>query len=296
MVSIRFFIFAFCVLTATVVHASSDFDNVVFTWVDDNGATQSITQTQGPWTLPVQQNGAYESFPYLSTPGRKVISATAYRNSELVRSLILSFDMIDSSSKVDSSQCSNLIANSDMALGYEGYWKSSTLRSGEFSNINSAFGSTSALRFSRQGGIIRRGGSAAYMANENDNMNYGCLTPGSSWTINAKVGLIQASSQILRRANTNNVVTDGVACFLTFNCPEVSVTVADSSGVVLTKHSSRDYVSDKWDKDSFNEIRTTFVLPDTYDVSSIGSVTIEIKGYSSFADLLIDEFSIVPTA
>jgi hypothetical protein len=254
------------------VVSSSAVDKVVFSWVDDYGVSQSITDTAAPWSLPGSDDGKNVPFLYLSTPGKKLITATAFSLENVVKSKVLEFEVIDSSA----GQCDNLIANSDMSLGNKGYWRAS--RFGKFQSASQVFGQpATAIRYSRR--LIRRGGPI-YLTEQN--MDYSCLTPGSSWEISTSLALLKSNN-------------DGEFCVLGLNCPMITMSVSDSAGDVVFELLSRDYEETDWSNDSWNRIRKEFTLPssDRWD-GSVGSVVVKINGYTGTADLLVDDFSIVP--
>jgi hypothetical protein len=245
-------------------------DRVVFSWIDENGISQSATDSIAPWTLPNIEEQGGQMLPYLSKPGKKVITATAFNIDNIIKTEILEFDVIDSRI----GRCDNLIKNSDMQLGYNGFWKPSSR--GTLVDATTAFGKpVTAIRHSR---IRFTSGGPTYLSA--NNMDYTCLSRGSTWEINAQIGLLSD--------------TKGVPCTIGQSCPIVAISITDSEGNVVRAHSGSEYVGGIWNRNSFNNLKSTFTLPksDRWN-GSVGAVNIEITGYSGSANYIIDNFSIL---
>ena len=166
--------------------------------------------------------------------------------------------------------CSNLISNSDMERGYQGYW------SGSLENVNGGFNG-SALALKHVGRLTSRSPGPSYNTTL---INKACLTPGSSWEVSAQVRLIML------------VFDRGAKCDIGSNCPAISVVLKDTAGQVVANISSRKYPSGSWRSNTFNTLSTTFQLPPlTSWNGSIGSVEIGIRGYRpTMRHLIFDNF------
>jgi hypothetical protein len=260
--------FLLFVSTATAL-STVPIDKVVFSWIDEMGVSQSVTDSEAPWSLPKVVGNDYAPLPYFTTTGKKRITATAYYLDRILKSEVLEFDIVDSRI----GRCDNLIKNADMSLGYQGYWSPSAR--GVLAIAKIIFGkSVLAIRHTRP--RLTTGGPI-YISGNLDNS---CLTRGSTWEVNSQIALLSG--------------TKGVACTVGKSCPTAIITITDSAGAIVTKHIASKYVGVTWKSGSFNNLKSLFTLPksDKWN-GSIGSVKIEISGHNGSADYVLDSFSLL---
>ena len=174
--------------------------------------------------------------------------------------------------------CSNLIENSDMELGVDGFWLEGD---GFFCSLEATtmgYESSMALRY--VGGFLSTHGPSF---NSEENMDVSCLTPGSRWELSARIRL------------TNSIFGWGELCWTSWTCPGVQITITDAQGAEVVSFFSREYVGNSWNTDLFNEIRTGFLLPSSSDWDgSVGDFSITVDGYVVwwFSALILDDFAI----
>jgi hypothetical protein len=261
-----------CSSVSAFVASPMPVDKVIFSWIDEMGKSESVTDTQAPWALPRIEGQNYQMLPYLSTPGKKVITATAYNSDAVLKSQILEFEIIDSRI----GRCDDLIVNSDLSSGYSGYWNPSSR--GQLENVQTVFGkSVTAIRHSRE--PFTYGGPSYSSAK---NMDFSCVTPGSSWEVNAQIGLIRSPSD------------KGVACIMGKSCPTAVITITDSSGNRILRHKASTYEGGVWNRNSFNNLKSTMTMPKSSEWDgTIRSIRVEIRGYRGTANFVVDSFSIL---
>jgi hypothetical protein len=263
------------------VRAGLPVDKVVFSWVDDSGVTQSVTDTSAPWALPTMTgDNKYQPLTYLSTPGKKRIIATAFAIDQQIKTQILEFEIINSNEgRTASKRCSNLITNSDMASGYQGYWK--TINGGKLSNMNETLGSPgTAMRYTPS---LFTNAGIRYRSKQN--IDRTCLAPDTTYEVTTQLLLIPQLT----------TTTDGT-CTVGVDCPRVGIIIVDNTGNTIIDIKSQDYTDGSWDDSGlWNTLTSRFTLPSqqTWD-GSVKSVQIDITGFSRFMDLVVDNFSIVP--
>ena len=160
--------------------------------------------------------------------------------------------------------CQNVIYNSNMERGYQGYW------SGPLENAKGGFnGSAVALKHT---GMTRSPGPS-YNATLVDKQ---CFTPGSLWEVSAQVRL------------TMVIFNRSAGCDIRRSCPAFLVTVKDTTGQVVASMTSRNYPSGRWRNEAFNLLNTTFQLPTSTSWNgSVGSVEIGLRGYQAYIRHLI---------
>jgi len=174
--------------------------------------------------------------------------------------------------------CSNLIENSDMELGVDGFWLEGDGFFGFLEATTMGYESSMALRY--VGGFLSTHGPSF---NSEENMDVSCLTPGSRWELSARIRL------------TNSIFGWGEVCWTSWTCPGVQITITDAQGADVVSFFSREYVGNSWNTDLFNEIRKGFLLPSSSDWDgSVGDVSITIDGYFVwwFSALILDDFAI----
>ena len=154
-----------------------------------------------------------------------------------------------------STSCSDLIANSDMELGHEGFWIDNGFGS---LSVADGFESTSALHFSNR---VFTWNGPTYAAG----MDYGCLRPGSRWIIRAQMKLVDIETG------------GGFVCDIATSCPAVRVELFDSDGYQILVKKLRQYPN-SWNPLNFNLFEATFELPDTFDEA--GDFIVDIRDFS----------------
>lgn len=166
--------------------------------------------------------------------------------------------------------CSNLISNSDMERGYEGYWL------GSLENVNGGFNG-SALALKHVGRLASRSPGPSYNTTLVDKS---CFTPGSIWEVSAQVRLVML------------IFNRDAGCDIGSNCPAIRLILKDTAGQVVANIYSRNYPSGTWRSSAFNSLSTTFQLPSTTAWNgSVGSVEIGIRGYRpTTRHLIFDNF------
>jgi hypothetical protein len=171
-----------------------------------------------------------------------------------------------------SGNCDNLILNSDMELGFEGFWNGNK---GKF-NVVEGFNATRAIQHVAM--MRRRATGPSYAAKSN--VDLACLMSGSKWELSARFRLSSAQSG------------KGAMCDLKSSCPQVEIVVKDLSGKQIFRVASRDYVQDAWYRNSFNELRTFFQLPSEWN-GTVDSISIAVNGYwPALRAVSIDDFAI----
>lgn len=164
-------------------------------------------------------------------------------------------------------KCSDLIANSDMEEDWREFWDKIGL--GSFAQV-AGYNSDTAIRYS---GIGRSG----FKYNSDSNMDYSCLTPGSTWEITARMKLTN---------KRNGVET---SCSTRWTCPRVRIELRDASSAIVMSVSIREYESPVWNSRTFNRFRTKVTLPWGWDGSisdfSIGFVDLPLGNYLTVDDV-----------
>lgn len=165
------------------------------------------------------------------------------------------------------SSCSNLVANSDMELGHEGFWIDNGF--GSLATTD-GYKSSSALHFHSR---VFTWNGPQYIAT----MDYSCLLPGSRWIIRAQMQLVDIETG------------GGFDCDIASTCPAVRVEIFDTDGYQILVKKLRQYPN-AWKPMEFNLFETTFELPDTFE--EVGDLIVDIRDFSMAAELVVDDFEL----
>jgi hypothetical protein len=173
-----------------------------------------------------------------------------------------------------------MVANSNMELGYKGYWTTELF--GTISQVSPGYNSNTALKY-RKLGFPQTG--PKFLANVGNNLDFTCMTATTTkWVVTAQVKIIARGS--------NNV---GVTCNVARTCPAVVVRIRDTNGNLILSRTSRSYVSTTWNPNGFNLLSDTITLPTgTSWLNQIQKIRIGFGNFSPQWELIWDDFGIQP--
>lgn len=168
-------------------------------------------------------------------------------------------------------ECANLISNSDMEHGHNGYWEST---SSFFTYVSDVPGYHSPTAIQHQ--ALRS--SEGLRFKTETNMNFGCLAFRTTWQLSAQIRL-------------ETPFGAGVSCGA--HCPQVNLVLYSVRDQLVFDLRSRDYAI-LWDPNGFNLLQTEFEVPKRKWNGVITKVDIIIDGYDSRNKLIVDDFAITP--
>jgi hypothetical protein len=106
-------------------------------------------------------------------------------------------------------------------------------------------------------------------------IEYHCFKQGSSWTITAKMQLVDRLTGL------------GVSCDVDKNCPAIRVIVKDATGKRIFTEKYIDYAASAWKPDSFNLLKTSFTLPSSGWDGSVSKIVLDIRDFNPELDLIL---------
>jgi hypothetical protein len=174
--------------------------------------------------------------------------------------------------------CNQLVMNADMRYGHVRFWD--PYGDGYLSNVDGA----DAIRYS---GRAATWNGPEYEAR--DFMDYHCLTPGSTWQIDARFKLVEEDTD--RGASCNLLSTSSSSA-----CPSVVVRINDKpdpssdATVRILNEDVYSYISPQWNPNDFNDFQGTFTVPSNY--TEIDRVSLIVRDFNASTDVIIDSFSI----
>jgi hypothetical protein len=177
-------------------------------------------------------------------------------------------------------QCSNMVSNSDMELGYSGYW-TTFAATDTLSNVQPGYESSTAIKYTKSSTFS----GPTLITNDSTKFKLSCITNDTTALI------ISSQVQLLRK----NMFGIGAACDIKKTCPALHVVIKNARGRIILNRKERSYVGTVWNANAFNSFQAIIPLPTIPNwFTSISDITIRFGSYSARADILLDNFSIQP--
>jgi hypothetical protein len=180
---------------------------------------------------------------------------------------------------IDNTSCTNIVANSDMELGFLGYWTAA--KGDRITKVQPGYQSKTALKYTKS----RSRTGPRLITSMSSNFNLQCMTDSTTkWIISAHLRLI--------RKGTKGI---GTTCILNESCPALVVIIRNKNGSILLKKKSRSYIATKWNANAFNLFQATIDLPTEPNWrNAIGDIAIGFGNYSPLWELIFDNFIVQP--
>ena len=180
-------------------------------------------------------------------------------------------------------RCNNMIFNSDMELGLEGYWQAAG--AGQIANNMPGYQSPLAIR---SWGRHRVWDGPQYLV-QRDTYD-GCVVPGSVWQLGARLRLVDP----VTNEGMNCNVDPGYDSPKDFKrgddfCPKFTIYIRDSRGTLKTFHEGG--YPEGWKPDEYNlfQKRFTFPEPDGGWTGDVRNFRIVVSQMNPGADMLMDD-------
>jgi hypothetical protein len=179
-----------------------------------------------------------------------------------------------------SNACKNMVSNSDIELGYSGYWTTYS-STDNLSLEKPGYQSATALKYSK----TTSAAGPKLITTDSNKFKLSCTTNNTKkWIVSAQIRLLRKDMQGV-----------GGICELKRTCPALHVLIKNTNGKVILQNIVRSYVDVVWNANAYNTFHTTVTLPTIPNwFTAIGEISIRFGLYSSRFDLLLDNFSIQP--
>jgi hypothetical protein len=178
---------------------------------------------------------------------------------------------------LDKGECYNLAQNGDLSIGDARFWDV-TGSGTQLAMYGYLSAGSPALRVT---------GRTASFAGAMQHVNQACLIEGMTWTVQAKIKLMN---------DTYPIGCDKSATWGDSQCPGITFTASkrDSSSTLMTKVLTlRNMIDNPWDNDAFNEFHSTFTV--TNEMAKWDSLVFSTDLTRPSVDVIFDNLRIIRT-